>query len=120
MGDSIAIVADLAAIATAVVAIWAWGWYVWQHRKRRDALEHYLRGLKEGREYGRRTVLHLMANLGMTEAQVLEAAFSSKHVRAIPGSDDRGRADAIFFEYTSGDEEKDFELEGLKARKKPR
>jgi hypothetical protein len=45
-----------------------------------------------------------MAHLGMTEAEVLHAAFHSKLVRRATNVDDRGHAAGLLFEYDSGDE----------------
>ncbi|MCM5557517.1 hypothetical protein [Pleomorphomonas sp. JP5] len=117
MESATAIIANLAAIATAIVAVWAWASYLLKRRRHRKALETYLQQAKGDQDSGRRTALHLMAHLGMTEAQVLEAAFASKHIRSTPGSDEHGRADVIFFEYTTGDAEEDMRLEGLLNRK---
>lgn len=46
-------------------------------------------------------MLHLMARLSMTEAEVLDAAFWSPKVRPVLTEDDQGRADRILFEYVS-------------------
>lgn len=117
METAISILANLASIVTALVAVSAWGWYLCKRRERQRALEKYLLQTKGEEDYGRRTTLHLMAHLGMTEAQIMEAAFASKCIRTVPGSDERGRADAIFFEYTTGDAEEDMRLAGLLNRK---
>lgn len=97
-------VANWAAILTAAVATIAYGRFVVEQRTRRKALEEHLREEKLiGLDQGRRTVVHLMANLGMTEAEVLHAGFRSKLVRTVPGVDDQGRAVRLYFEYVGQD-----------------
>lgn len=98
------IASDWAAILTAIVASFAYGRYWLSQRARRRALETYLREEKLGAgDEGRRTVTHLMANLAMTEAEVLHAGFQSKRIKAVPGIDDRGRAVLLYFEYDGAD-----------------
>lgn len=111
--------AALAAIATAIVAIWAWAHYRYQRRDSRLRVERYLRAEKEwGIDQGQRTVQHLIANLGMTEKEVLDAAFRSKTVRRLTRSDERGFADILLFEYD--DHKLDEELIRRRNRKPPR
>jgi hypothetical protein len=89
-----------AAIATAVVAVFAYGRYVYECYQKRRKLEEHLKEEKSmGVDQGQRTVLHLMAQLRMTEAEVFDAAFRSKHIRPANSVDWQGRADAILFEY---------------------
>lgn len=96
--------ANVAAIATAIVAVSVWLSFRGQRSKRRRALEGYLKEVKSAADgYDRRTVLHLMANLRMTEAHIFEAAFESNHVVTSPGQDHTGIANRIYFEYSSDD-----------------
>ncbi len=78
--------------------------YIWLDRRRKRAkLEAYLREVKtsaKGGEVGQKTVLHLMARLGMTEAEILQASFGSKRVKRTLAKDDKtGRAAAMLLEY---------------------
>lgn len=98
--------ADFAQIATGVVATFFGSRYMWRARKRRLRLEEYLDAQKkkdegvEGKGHGLRTVLHLMSHLAMTEADVMEAAFTSKKITRLTGVDDKtGRADTLFFQF---------------------
>ena len=102
-GDVLTVVANLAAILTAIVATIAYGKFLLAQRRRRRALEDYLREDKCMGDLQRHTVMHLMAHLSMTEAEVLQAGFQSTKVRAVPGTDDQGRADRIYFEYCGAD-----------------
>lgn len=96
--------ANWAAILTALVASIAYLGFVCSQRRRRDALERHLREEKQGgQDRGRRTVMHLMANLAMTEAEVLQAGFQSKKITVVAGVDDQGRAVRLYFEYCGKD-----------------
>jgi hypothetical protein len=102
---SLEVAANFAAVITACVALFAYCNYRWEQRGRRVRLERHLKEEKElGWDQGQRTVTHLMAQLGMTEAEVLHAAFQSDLVRRATVVDDQGRADALLFEYDSDDE----------------
>lgn len=102
--DSLTIVANWATILTAAIATAAYGRFVWGQRRRRKLLEAYLRDEKlSRRDEGRRSVIHLMANLAMTEAEILAAAFQSKIVATVPGIDENGKASRLLFEYDGHD-----------------
>lgn len=109
----IELTSHVAAIATAILAAWAWLVFVRAGWKRRQKLEEHLRAEKvAGLDQGQRTVLSLMADLGMTETQVLDAAFSSKNVRRRVQTDAENKARTLLLEYTTGDEEEDLKLTG--------
>lgn len=102
--STLGVAADWAAILTAIVAVWAYGRFLWFQRRRRKALETYLRDEKlMAVDEARRTIMHLMANLSMTEPEVLQAGFQSELVTAKPGVDEEGRAVRLYFEYTGAD-----------------
>ena len=104
MKDILEIVASLSAILTAAIAVLAYFHFVWGERTRRRALERHLREeAMLARDEGRRTIMHLMAHLSMTEAEVLHAGFQSKLVRAESGVDDQGRANRLYFRYDGAD-----------------
>lgn len=99
---SLEVIANLASVLTAVVAFGA-AVYLWCDRRKKIArLEDYLR--KETADNPARkihTTLHLMAALGMTEAEIFHAAFASKHVvPKIRANRDNGLAEHILFEYS--------------------
>lgn len=103
-GEVLAIAANCAAVLTAAIAILGYRKFRLDRSKRRKALEEYLREEKSlGLDQDKRTVLHLMSNLAMTEAEVLQAGFDSKKIRSSPGIDDHGRANCVFFEYDGDD-----------------
>ena len=98
------IVANWAAILTAVIATIAYGRFLHAQFSQKNALENYLRTEKETAiDGGQRTVLHLMSNLSLTEAEVLSAAFRSKKIHPAVSVDEKGHADRIMFEYSGTD-----------------
>jgi len=102
--DGLTIAANWATILTAAIASAAYSRFVWGQWERRNSLEAYLRKEKlSRRDEGRRSVIHLMANLAMTEAEILAAAFQSKRITTVPGIDDNGRASRLLFEYDGDD-----------------
>lgn len=104
MKDLLELIANLSAILTAAIAGLAYFHFVWGERARRRALERHLKeeAIRD-RDEGRRTIVHLMAHLSMTEAEVLHAGFQSKLVRAEPGVDGQGRANRLYFRYDGDD-----------------
>lgn len=94
---------DWAAIATAIVAVVAYGRYLHDRREKVRRLEAHLRQEKEmSPDQGLRTVLHLMRHLRMTEADILDAAFRSTMVQCRTLQDEQGHAEALLFEYDDG------------------
>lgn len=102
--DPLHTIADAAAIITAAVALGA-SFLLWLRRLRqRQRLEKYLKAERpehRGKgDTGARTVLHLMAALGMSEGDVLNAAFRSKKVKRLTAADpESGRATAILLRF---------------------
>lgn len=97
-------VANWAAILTALVATIAYWRFVCTQWARRAALERHLREEKlASQDLGRRTVMHLMANLAMTEAEGLHDGFQSKMISVASGVDEQGRAVRLYFEFCGMD-----------------
>ncbi len=89
-----------AAILTAGVAVWAYGRYLYERHQKRLRLEAHLKAEKKaGHDEGQRTILHLVAQLGMTETEVVDAAFRSKCIRRVVSTDEKGHASALLLEY---------------------
>lgn len=93
--------ANLAAILTAIIAVFGYGKYQLDARCKRKKLEAYLKDEKsKGKDGGQRSALHLMARLGLTEAEILHASFGSNHIiRKIAKDPETNRAEALLFEY---------------------
>jgi len=101
------IAGQLAAIFTAIVAAFGYGLYRWERRARRRRLEMYLKEERlRGVDRGQRTLLHLVARVGLTEAELLQAAFDSRVIERRVGTDpETKRANALFLEYSGADAE---------------
>jgi len=94
--DGLTIAANWATILTAAIVRTAFSRFLWGRRQRRNSLEAYLREEKlSRRDEGRRSVIHLMASLAMTEAEILAAAFQRNRITTVPGIDDNGRASRL-------------------------
>ena len=97
---SLELAASIAAILTAMFAAGASIWYFGQRCARKWALERYLiRQRQAGTDAGARSIVHLMGNCSMTEAQVLEAAFGNKKIKTwITVDDETNRANGLMFQ----------------------
>lgn len=91
----------LASIGTALLAAWAYGQYRWEKGRTRRALEKYLREEKLMKvDNGRRTITHLVAELGVPADKILEAAFASPRIRRKAAIDkETNYAKEILLEY---------------------
>ncbi|MQW85976.1 hypothetical protein [Sinorhizobium saheli] len=113
---NLAILANLAAILTAVIAVWAYGQYRWERWRKRVRLENYLRderGIGHGEGH---TILDLVAHLGMSEAEIADAAFRSKVIRRRVTVDSSGRPDRLVLVHETGDLDEDFPVRPGRAR----
>jgi hypothetical protein len=93
--------ANIAEIATAIVAVLA-SWYYWNDlRGKRKKLEEHLRTEKlTNPAKSQHTTLYLMANLGLTEDEILRSSFKSNHLRRrIHINPTTNLADDILFEW---------------------
>lgn len=98
--ELLSIISDWSTILTAVVATLAYGKYRWDQCCKTSLLEKHLKAEKDrSDDEGKRTILHLMGRLSMTEAEVLSASFRSKKVQSFFVTDSKGRADAMLFQY---------------------
>ena len=96
--------ADVASIATGIIAVLAYVQFGLRRLRQRWRLEKYLKkeapALPEDGDTGARTPLRLVAAVGMTEAEIMDAAFRSKHINLLTAADpDTGRAAAILLRY---------------------
>jgi hypothetical protein len=99
--DFLDILAAWASILTAAVAVLAYAVYRYERYAKRRRLENYLQAEKaRGVDKGQRTLTHLVANVGMSESDILDCAFRSKHIaRTVDVKD--GKAVGLFLEYES-------------------
>lgn len=95
------IIAHWSAVLTSVVALSAYGLYLYERRQKRVRLEKYLKLEKEtGAGEGLRTLVHLSARLGMTETELVDAAFRSKHIIRKVSVDKAGHASKMLLGYS--------------------
>lgn len=95
---------SVASILTAIVAVALFVGYLAARRKQRRRPEEYLRDEKlNGKDGGVRTILHLVANLGISEKDIVEASFRSKAISRTVSADLMGRASRLMLEYTGDD-----------------
>lgn len=88
--------ANVASILTALIAAGA-SVYLWSDRHgKRKRLEKYLKSERDRAH----TIVHLMAKLGLTEAEILHASFASSHVvHKVRKDYETGLASQLLFEY---------------------
>ena len=95
------VAANIASILTAGAAMIATAYYWWDQRRKRIKLENYLK-VEHSENSNKRThtVLHIMANVGLTEDEILRASFQSRHIRRLVHVNrDTNLADNLLFEY---------------------
>jgi len=102
IADNLGAIANVSAILTAVVAIFGYGAYRVEQCSKYKKLENYLKAEKsKGKDFGQRSLLHLMANVGMTEAELIQASFRSNHIkRKIAPDEKTNRAEALLLEWS--------------------
>ena len=81
--DPLEIIANIAAILTAILAGWFWIYYQYDLYKKRVRVINYLKGEKNKGDQGQRSVRNIMAGEGLTEADVYNAVFSNGGKRKI-------------------------------------
>jgi hypothetical protein len=98
--DCLGIAADFASIATAIVAVWAYGKFKYLLHRRRVDLEQYLKSEKDKKtDHGQRTLLHLSRELKMSQSEIFEAAIQSENIELLVEKDSRGKAKRLLLEY---------------------
>jgi len=99
MKEMLDVMSSIATIATPTVAALAWLWYQNDLRSKKVKLENYLKGGNGPGKTPQHTIVHLMAGLGLTEAEILQASFRSQHVKRLLTLDDKGLPNRILLEY---------------------
>ena len=100
MAEWLRIAANFASILTSIVAVAASVVYWMNKRSRRVRLESYLKAKKEKSPTEAFSVTRLMADLGMTEAEIFAASFASRHiVRGVRRDRTTGFAAEVLFQY---------------------
>jgi len=98
--DCLEVIANGASILTAAIAVWAFLYFQVGRLRQRWRLEAYLKDQQTGGgDSGQRTLLHLVARLGLSEAEIIDAAFRSKVIDRKVSKDEEGKADRLFLVY---------------------
>jgi hypothetical protein len=95
------ICANVAAILTPIVGIFLWLIYQWGFYQKKMKLEAYLKTEREkGGDKGQRTLMHLMIKVGLTESEILQASFKSRHIKRLEINDSTTHlTEEILFQY---------------------
>ena len=100
MAEWLRIAASIASILTSIIAVAVSVVYWMNKRSRRVRLESYLKAKKEKSPTEAFSVTRLMADLGMTEAEIFAASFTSRHiVRGVRRDRTTGFAAEVLFQY---------------------
>jgi hypothetical protein len=100
VGEWLRIAANIASILISIIAAAAAVVYWVNRRSRRARFESYLKAKKEKSPTEAFSVTRLMADLGMTEAEIFAASFASRHVvRGIRRDSTTGFAAEVLFQY---------------------
>ena len=100
---TLSLLANLAAILTALVAVIGYGFHQWSQWQKRVRLENYLKSQqKKDGGYRQQTIIHLMAKVGLTEAEILQASFKSKKIcRLVKKDKATGLASHLLFQWSA-------------------
>jgi|ERR1700693_1704156 len=99
--DKLESVSYIAPILTPVAGFVLWSLYQFGFYRKRKKLEAYLKNERDkAKDQGQRSLLHLMVHVGLTESELLQASYKSRHIkRLISPNQTTGRAEAILLQY---------------------
>lgn len=101
--DVIGFVANVVVIIGAIFALYEWGRFRHRKKQKLTRLEEYLKDEKRGdskiKKKGQRSLTHLVANLGISEVELLDLAFGNKKIELKVKEDGQGYADKILLMY---------------------
>lgn len=109
--------ANVASIVTPVVGLGVWSWYQFGLFRKRKKLERFLKlGTASGcNPY--HTIPHLMQGVGLTQDEVLQASYKSRHIGRYLAKEEDGCPDKLIFKW---EENANARIESeLKAGKAP-
>lgn len=99
------VLAALFSFIGGVVGVWGYGSYRCGRRKKRKALEEYLKDVKHrdalAGKRGQRGLLHLVRHVGLTEDEILQLSFASPLIERRISADGDGQAESLYFEYVA-------------------
>jgi len=100
--DISSVSAFVVAFIGAAVGIWGYARYRCTWRKKRKALEAYLKRQKQNAPPGKKgqhTINHLIRYVGLTEDEILQISFESDAIDRRVDADKDGKASELYFEY---------------------
>ena len=103
--------ADVTVILTTLFAVFEYLRHRWKVRQKRGGLEDYLRKAKTidqaAGKKGQRSIYHLVSRVGLTQDEIIQASFESRHVacKTKAGSDGSHLAKDLLFEYVERKEQ---------------
>jgi hypothetical protein len=102
--------ADLTSIATfalaapgVAVGLWGYARFRLDRRQKRLKLENYLKGEIGKYDFGRRSILKIVSEIGLTKDEIIQSSFRSKHIARYPFHDEKGLTTSILFQYRDDD-----------------
>ena len=112
MTEIVSCLANISAILTAAVAVLWFAHDNCDKRNKQAKLEQYLdekwrayKAATNSKLLYRHSIIHLVAELGLTEDEVLQASFRSNKIRRKLMEDDKGIAKGILLEHIDSPEE---------------
>jgi len=92
--------ASIATLLVASVGVFSYLWQLWRRRRKRIALEDYLRDEKrKGADKGQRSILRIMRDVALSEDEIIQASFNSNRIQRLVREDaDTGLASDLLFE----------------------
>jgi hypothetical protein len=100
IGTFINVFADACAIVTAGIAVWFYVRVKCGENHKRTKLENYLKAEKAtGEDQGKRSLLNIVAKVGLSEDEILKASFQSPNISRALKTDKEGYAAAILLWY---------------------
>jgi hypothetical protein len=99
--DAASVATFILALAGASIGFASFVWVLWDRLQKRLKLERYLKAEKEKKkDNGRRSILRIISDLGLTEDEIVQLSFRSKRIiRRRHADDDSSLTSAILFEY---------------------
>lgn len=101
--------ADIASVATFILAaigsglgLFGYIQYLWDRLRKRRMMEDYLKRVlaeKLKDDDGTRSTLRIISEIGLTEDEIIQSSFRSKHISRHILHNERGITDAILFRY---------------------
>jgi hypothetical protein len=101
--------ANITSIATfivttiaSLVGIYGYFHYRNQLSRKQRRLENYLKQQKQevSGNSGQRTLVHLVRHVGLTQDEIIQISFKSRHIERKVKTDEKGFAESLLFEYS--------------------